>query len=132
MQWLWQGLAALAAVGLMAGLSASVRGPLVEPVSAAPRTSTSQPGTADSTVTIRLFQFKPVPLDVKAGTHVTWTNQDDILHTVTSGVPERRDGRFEAPLDGKEATYRFTFNQPGTYSYFCDRHQSMRGEILVR
>ena len=131
MQRLWKGLAALAAVGLMAGLSASVRGPLLKTVSAATGVSMSQPGTADSTVTIRLFQFKPMPLDVKAGTQVTWTNQDDILHTVTSGVPERRDGRFEAPLDGKEATYRFTFRQPGIYPYFCDRHQSMRGEILV-
>jgi plastocyanin len=38
---------------------------------------------------------------VKAGTRLTWTNQDDITHTVTSGTPEQRDGRFEMPLDGR-------------------------------
>jgi len=132
MQRFRRGLAALAAVGLMVGLVASAHGPLLKSVSAAPGTSIADPGHPVPAVTVRLFQFKPVPLEVNAGTQVTWTNQDDILHTVTSGMPERRDGRFEAPLDGKESTYRFTFQQPGTYPYFCDRHQSMRGEIIVR
>jgi hypothetical protein len=132
MQRFWRGLTALAAVGLVAGLAASARGPLLKPVSAAPGTSITDPGRPVPAVAVRLFQFKPAPLEVKAGTQVTWTNQDDILHTVTSGMPERRDGRFDAALDGKESTYRFTFQQPGTYPYFCDRHQSMRGEIIVR
>ena len=86
----------------------------------------------NTSVTIQTFQFRPTPLEVQAGTHVTWTNQDDILHTVTSGTPESRDHRFEAPLDGKGASSAFTFTQAGSYPYFCDRHQSMRGEIRVR
>jgi plastocyanin len=83
-------------------------------------------------VTIQTFQFRPTPLEVRTGTLVTWTNQDDILHTVTSGTPESRDHRFEAPLDGKGASSTMTFTQAGIYPYFCDRHQSMRGEIRVR
>jgi plastocyanin len=83
-------------------------------------------------VTIQTFQFRPTPVEVRAGTPVTWTNQDDILHTVTSGTPESRDRRFEAPLDGKGASSTMTFTQAGIYPYFCDRHQSMRGEIRVR
>jgi plastocyanin len=82
-------------------------------------------------VTIQTFQFKPAALEVKAGTGVSWTNGDDILHTVTSGTPERPDGRFHSPLDGKGATYRRIFADPGTYPYFCNRHRSMRGEIVV-
>jgi plastocyanin len=83
-------------------------------------------------VTIQTFQFRPTPVEVRTGTPVTWTNQDDILHTVTSGTPESRDHRFEAPLDGKGAASTMTFTQAGIYPYFCDRHQSMRGEIRVR
>jgi plastocyanin len=86
----------------------------------------------NASVTIQTFQFRPTPLEVQAGARVTWTNQDDILHTVTSGTPESRDQRFEAPLDGKGASSTVTFTQAGSYAYFCDRHQSMRGEIRVR
>lgn len=82
-------------------------------------------------VAIKTFQFKPTPLGVKAGTPVTWTNNDEITHTVTSGTPENHDGRFDSSLRGKGTTFSFTFAQPGTYSYFCDRHPSMRGEIRV-
>jgi plastocyanin len=46
----------------------------------------SQPAAA---VTIQLFQYQPGQLEIKAGTTVTWVNQDDIRHTVTLGTPER-------------------------------------------
>ena len=59
-------------------------------------------------------------------------NADDITHTVTSGTPENRDGQFNTPLPGKGTTFSFTFSRAGTYTYFCDRHQSMRGEIRVK
>ena len=86
---------------------------------------------AETRVSIQTFQFQPGDLTVRAGTRVTWVNQDDIAHTVTSGTPEKRDGRFDAPLAAKGATFSQTFDQPGTYPYFCDRHQSMRGQIHV-
>ena len=99
--------------------------------------ASTQAGVAESrdgnmSVTIQTFQFRPTPVEVRTGTPVTWTNQDDILHTVTSGTPESRSHRFEAPLDGKGASSTMTFTQAGIYPYFCDRHQSMRGEIRVR
>ena len=87
---------------------------------------------ADSDVTIKTFQFKPTPIEVKAGTRVTWANADDITHTVTSGTPESRDGQFNTGLPGKGTTFSFTFSKAGTYTYFCDRHQSMRGEVRVK
>lgn len=91
--------------------------------------SSSEPGVA---VTIRTFQFQPAQIEVKAGTRVTWINQDDIRHTVTSGSPDKKDGRFDFSLAGKETKFTFTFAQPGTYTYFCDRHQHMRGQIVVQ
>src|SRR5437870_12991166 len=57
--------------------------------------------TTESPVGVRVFQFRPGQLEVKAGTRVTWTNQDDITHTVTSGTPEQRDGRFDQRLEGR-------------------------------
>ncbi len=121
MKRLWQGVGAL-------GLAALVWIVLVSAGTAEAQAPQTQSG---SNVTIRVFQFQPGQMDVKAGSQVTWTNQDDIEHTVTSGTPERPDGRFNSRLSGKGATLSFTFTQPGTYSYFCNRHQSMRGEIRV-
>jgi plastocyanin len=88
-------------------------------------------GAGDAGVTVRLFQFQPGETSVKAGTRVVWTNQDDIKHTVTAGVPGKQDGRFNLALTGKGATVSHEFTEPGVYRYFCDRHQSMRGEITV-
>ena len=89
----------------------------------------SQPG---SSVTVKLFQYKPERIKVKAGTTVTWVNEDEILHTVTAVAPEKKGGGFDAPLDGKGKSFSFTFSQPGIYTYYCDRHEHMRGEIEVR
>jgi plastocyanin len=89
-------------------------------------------GGKKAAVTIKTFQFQPGRLEVKTGSKITWTNQDEVLHTVTSGTPEARDGRFGSPLDGRGATTSVTFTEPGTYPYFCERHQSMQGEIRVQ
>ncbi|HEY7038635.1 MAG TPA: plastocyanin/azurin family copper-binding protein [Methylomirabilota bacterium] len=90
------------------------------------------PGRSDSGVAVRLFQFTPGQIEVRAGTTLTWTNQDDIAHTVTSGTPERREDRFDAALAGKGATASVELREPGVYPYFCRRHESMRGEIRVK
>lgn len=87
---------------------------------------------AGTVVTIQLFQYQPGRLEIKAGTTVTWVNQDDIQHTVTLGTPENQNGAVSLPLSGKGATTSFTFDHPGDYEYFCERHQSMRGQIRVR
>jgi plastocyanin len=84
-------------------------------------------------VTVKQFQFMPAELVVKASTTVTWTNQDQILHTATSGAtPGRADGKFDGPMDGPGKTFSFTFDQPGTYPYFCSRHNSMVGKVIVQ
>ena len=45
---------------------------------------------------------------------------------------EKKGGGFDASLDGKGKSFSFTFSQPGIYTYYCDRHEHMRGEIEVR
>jgi plastocyanin len=58
-------------------------------------TASAEPTPA---VEIRLFQFKPGAVEVKAGTAVTWTNGDDIEHTVTSGDRASDRSLRSAPL----------------------------------
>jgi plastocyanin len=87
---------------------------------------------APARATIGVFQFQPARLDVLSGGRVTWTNQDDIGHTVTSGLPGSPDGRFDVPLAGKGTSGGVVFPDPGVYPYFCARHPSMRGEVVVR
>jgi plastocyanin len=87
--------------------------------------------TPDAAVDVRTFQFAPDTVRVKAGATVQWANQDDIEHTVTAGTPEKRDTRFGGLLAKKGSQYSSALNDPGTYPYFCDRHQFMRGVIIV-
>ena len=94
-------------------------------------TGFSAASTADPRVGIHIFQFRPGRLEIRTGTKVTWINQDDITHTVTSGTPDTRDGRFDQQLEGKNTAITIEFKEPGVYPYFCGKHPSMRGEIRV-
>ncbi|HZE36311.1 MAG TPA: plastocyanin/azurin family copper-binding protein [Candidatus Eisenbacteria bacterium] len=90
------------------------------------------PAGSEQGVTIQTFQFKPTPIEVPAGAKVSFTNQDDITHTVTSGTPDSPDVKFRHRLEGKGATATVELGKPGVYPYFCERHRSMRGEIRVK
>lgn len=97
-------------------------------------------------VTVEHVAFAPDVLEIDAGTKVRWTNRDaEVVHTATSGVPGDKgvpgldngtppapDGTFDGEMDGVDASFSFTFEEPGTYAYFCRVHQSMTGEIVVR
>jgi len=96
----------------------------------APVSSTSTSASAGGVV-IRTFAFGPQSITVKAGSTVTWTNQDAILHTVTAGTPANPGTAFDAKLDGVGSTFSFTFSKPGTYPYHCSIHEVMRGVITV-
>ena len=80
---------------------------------------------ADTAVKISNFTFNPPQLTVKAGTTVTWTNDDDIPHTIVS-PPSIRSKALDS--DDK---FSFTFTTPGTYKYFCGLHPHMTGTIVV-
>ena len=81
-------------------------------------------GTAE--VRIENFSFSPAALTVKAGTQITWTNGDDIPHTVVS------DGHtFKSKVLGSGEKFTFTAGKPGTYSYTCSIHPNMTGKVVV-
>ena len=80
---------------------------------------------ADVTVKIGNFMFGPQELTVKAGTTVTWTNEDDTPHMVVS------PNNFRSEVLDARGTYAFTFTTPGTYKYFCFLHPHMTGTVVV-
>jgi plastocyanin len=82
------------------------------------------PPTAE--VKIDNFSFAPATLTVKAGTQITWTNGDDIPHTVVS-----EDQTFKSKVLDTGEKFTFTPSQPGTYSYFCSIHPKMTGKVVV-
>lgn len=64
---------------------------------------------------------------VKAGTTITWENQDNTQHTTTSAAsPPIWDSGILRPGQ----SFSFTFNTPGTYSYICNVHP-MSGTVVV-
>lgn len=78
------------------------------------------------------FKFDSAELVVRAGTTVTWINNDgDISHTTTSD-----DGVWDSGLFSGGGTFSFTFDQPDVYPYYCQPHggpggQGMSGSIIV-
>lgn len=92
-----------------------------------------QQSTSDATKTdmveIKSYAFSPQTITVKAGTKVTWTNQDDVKHTVTSddGAPVK----IASELFGKGESFSFTFDKVGTYNYHCLPHPYMKGTVIV-
>lgn len=110
------------AIGLL-GLAAAAGGPTAPDGTPAP--------ARDTTVAIRTFQFRPAPLVIVAGTRVIWMNGDEIEHTVTAGIPDSANGGFHGTMKTPGATFAFTFDRPGIFAYYCDRHHFMRGEIRV-
>jgi plastocyanin len=74
------------------------------------------------------FSFGPMTLTVAAGTTVTWTNNDDVPHTVVSD--DKTTFRSKALDTGDKFSY--TFTKPGKYSYFCSVHPKMTAEVVVQ
>lgn len=85
------------------------------------------PSTPPSaSVQIANFTFKAPVVRVKAGTTVTWTNADDIPHTIRSN-----DGLLKSKVLDSGDKFSFTFAKPGQFGYFCSLHPHMTGTIIV-
>jgi plastocyanin len=86
-----------------------------------------QPSASNAEVNIDNFSFGPATLTVSVGTTVTWTNRDDIPHTVIS-----TDGVFKSKVRDTDEQFSYTFTKAGTYPYYCSVHPKMTGKIVVR
>jgi plastocyanin len=91
-------------------------------------TANTQQG-APATVAVKIdnFVFGPQTITVPVGTTVTWTNSDDIPHTVVS-----TEGVFKSKVLDTDEKYSFTFSKAGTFPYFCSIHPKMTGKVVVQ
>jgi amicyanin len=78
-------------------------------------------------VLITGMQYKAATHKIKVGEKVVWRNADAMPHTVTS----TDGGPLNSGQLGKGGKYSFTFKEPGTYSYYCSYHPSMKGTVIV-
>ena len=88
--------------------------------SSAPVTTTA----SNTSVLIQSFAFNPQNITIKAGTTVTWANNDSVSHTIVG------DG-INSPVLAQGESYSQTFNTAGTINYHCSIHPSMTGTITV-
>jgi plastocyanin len=82
-------------------------------------------------VAIANYGFYPSSLTVSAGSTVTWVNMDFVQHTVTSGSEQSPTSLFDSHELSHMQSFSYTFNTPGTYTYYCDVHPEMVGTVVV-
>jgi plastocyanin len=88
--------------------------------------NSSDPNNAE--VKIDNFTFAPGTITVGKGTTVKWVNHDDIPHTVVS----EDKTTFKSKALDTDDKFSYTFDKPGTYSYFCSIHPKMIAKVVVQ
>jgi len=126
----------LAAVLLISGCVQQPQQPTATPTAtpvATTQVATTAAPAQTNVITIKNSAFSPPTLTIKAGTTVTWINEDSEPHKVTSDphpahtdLPELVSGDLS-----KGQSYNFTFTKTGTFGYHCHLHPFMKGQIVV-
>ena len=80
-----------------------------------------------SQVGIDNFKFAPTPLTISKGTQVTWTNHDDIPHSIVVNSL----GVHSKPLD-TDGAFTYKFDKSGTFVYVCGLHPFMQAKVVVK
>ena len=84
-------------------------------------------GAETAAVEIADSQFQPQDIEVASGTSITWTNVDDVPHTVTfDDSPVVSSDEL-----GDGDSFTATFDDPGTFSYVCALHPEMSATVTV-
>ena len=102
--------------------------------------STSK-STADASVNTALLAFDPKEVRIKAGQTVSWVGGDNITHVLVEGTyevgadglrtKETDDKAFSLKLTKKGQRVSHTYDQAGTFTYFCTIHKGMNGTVTV-
>jgi plastocyanin len=79
-------------------------------------------------VDIKDLAYNPDSVEIPVGATVTWTNSDTVPHTATA----QDRGVLQSGTLNPGDSYSQTFDQPGTFDYFCEFHANMKGTIIVK
>lgn len=101
--------------------------PTAAPTEAPTAAPTEAPSIDAPTVGIVDNAFGPATLTVAVGTTVTWTNKGQRNHTVSTA--DASFGTAGALSSG--ATFTHTFDNAGTFAYFCAIHSGMTATVTV-
>ena len=87
---------------------------------------------SEGTVTSEIATFTLEDLTIRAGTTVVWKNLDSAPHTATSGASPTPDGSWDTEILGRDQSAEgITFNETGTFAYFCTVHPNMTATLTV-
>jgi plastocyanin len=91
----------------------------------------ANPQQAPTSVEVKIdnFSFGPATLTVAVGTTVTWTNRDDIPHTVVSTDDPKA---FKSKVLDTDEKFSYTFTKAGNFPYFCSVHPKMTATVVVK
>ena len=102
-------------------------GPLVRLGQPVGRTDTQGLDKAfDGTIDTADYSFTPVRVSVPAGTTITWSNSGAVIHTATA-----TNGNFDTGDIPSGSSVSIEFDTPGTFSYNCNPHPWMLGQVVV-
>ena len=80
--------------------------------------------------------FDPAEAIIDVGGEVIWRNTDTAAHTATSGDlasdPDNVGTEFDSSLFGPGKTFSHTFDEAGTFPYFCMVHPWMKGVVTAQ
>lgn len=75
--------------------------------------------------------YIPPNIVVEKGKSVTWLNEDSSFHSVTSGFYPEPSGLFDSGHLDPYQSYTLSFDEFGTYDYFCTLHPWMKAQVIV-
>jgi plastocyanin len=76
--------------------------------------------------------YVPSLIVIEKGKQVTWVNEDSAFHSVTSGFYTAPTELFDSGYLDPFESYTLTFDEVGTYDYFCILHPWMKGQVIVK
>jgi LPXTG-motif cell wall-anchored protein len=100
--------------------------PAEEPPGVTPAPVPPAPRQSGATVSMVDFAFQPSSTQITAGGSVTWTNDGEEPHDATANGGGFSTGTIEPGSSGS-----VTFDQDGTFAYFCTIHPGMTGSVTV-
>ena len=92
----------------------------------APKAPAQETAATDVRIRITDFKYAPAKVRVKAGSSVTWVNEDDAPHTATA-----QDQSFDTDRLERSDRKAVKLDKPGSYRYYCVFHRFMEADVIV-
>jgi plastocyanin len=79
------------------------------------------------TIVVENMRFDPQTLVVKSGDRIKWVNKDLFPHTATADSKV-----FDSHSIAPNTSWALMMHKPGSYTYACAFHPTMKGTVVVQ